>query len=353
MASESYDKAGSSRRAKWLRWLTFLAMPCLCGALVFADEPPKDAAVETKQPAVKKATAKKKEADKGSEKKDEKKEKKKVDAPSGYEDAPEADDAPPLRAAPVAGNAVAVEAMDAADVDVDFDQILEANVDANVANIERQFMPQFTPLMTAELSFINRACDLNLEQRKKIKSVSDRCLKAACRKYAMTQNGMMRGGFAPARQPTIPDPTDLVHRSLARILSETLQPEQKSAYDDEMEKRRAQRKQVSVENLVAIIDERLVLSADQRKQLLESLNKNWQPSWVQSMQMLMNNNQYLPSIPDRFVVSALNDAQKKVWRTIPKTSYMVWGGFGMGQQAGAVDDFPLVEAVAEVDAAAN
>jgi hypothetical protein len=77
------------------------------------------------------------------------------------------------------------------------------------------------------------------------------------------------------------------------------------------------------------------------------LDKNWQASWVQSLEMLINNNQYLPSIPDRYVVSALNETQKKVWRATQKQNFMVWGGFGLGQQVQAVDDFPLVEVEVE------
>jgi hypothetical protein len=153
---------------------------------------------------------------------------------------------------------------------------------------------------------------------------------------------MMRGGFGRV-QRTSQDPTVLLHLALAEVLNKTLQPEQRTAYDNEMALRKAYRQRAAIENVVALIDERLVLTIDQRQKLTESLNKNWQASWVQSIEMLINNNQYLPSIPDQFVVSALNDTQKKVWRAAQKQNFMVWGGFGWGQQVGAVDDFPLVE----------
>lgn len=233
--------------------------------------------------------------------------------------------------------------MEAAEVAVDdFLEIIELNVDANVANIERQFKPQFNWLMTAELSFINRTCNLTLPQRQKIQAAREDCLKAATRKYAMSQNRMMRGGFG-RQLNMVHHPTELLHLALAKPLKQALQSEQWDAYREEMTKRSAYRKHVAVENVVAMIDERLVLTVQQRKKLRELLEKNWQAGWVQSVELLMNGNRNLPNIPDRFVSPALNETQKEVWRAIPKQNYMVWGGFGWGQQVEAVDDFPLVE----------
>jgi len=267
--------------------------------------------------------------------------------PEGYEDVPEAGEPPPPREAIVVD---AVEEQMLEEVFVDPDNILAKNVDANVVDLEKRLTPQFISLMTAELSFINRTCDLKLQQRQKIKAVSDRCLKAAVRKYAMTQNGMMRGGWGGQNQHTMPEPTQLLHQAMSGLLNETLQPDQKKRYDEEMAHRKAIRKRVSVVNVVAIMDEHLVLTIGQRKELTELLDKNWRESWVQSVEMLLNNNQYMPSIPDRFVTPVLNETQKSVWRSAQKQNYMVWGGFGWGQQVAAVDDFPLEDVAAAVEA---
>ena len=42
----------------------------------------------------------------------------------------------------------------------------------------------------------------------------------------------------------------------------------------------------------------------------------------------MNDNNYLPPIPDRDVVPFLNESQVKIWRTIPKYQGF-FGGFGV------------------------
>lgn len=317
-----------------------------------ADVPAADA----KQADVKKVAVKKKAAAKNGEARKqnaaEAEPKQKVKAPAGYEDAPQAR-VKVVRAANAAKfenierllNAMD-DAADADDVGEGFDKLLAAEVDANVVNLEKQFVPQFTLLLTSELSFIHRVCDLNLEQRQKIKAASDRCLAGAARKYAMTQRGMARRRVAG--QPQIPDPTDLLHQALGKVLEETLRPEQQIAYEGEMAKRAAYRRQVAIEMVVSIIDERLVLTTEQRREISASLDKHWQPIWVQSIEMLVNSTQNLPSIPDQFVVPFLNQTQQRVWRTTPKQTYAAFGSFGMGQQVGAVEDFPLQEADTDV-----
>ena len=345
MVTQSRIREGSGGSPARLLWLTLTALPCLCAAFVLADEPPQSKTAPAAKTAPVKKAAEKQADPKPANKKgeQEKKTKKKADAPPGYADALRAGDRPAPRAAAAVDVA---EEVDAVEMDDGF-EVLDLNVQANVANIEKQFLPQFKPLLTAELSFINRVCALNLEQRKQIHAVSEKCIKTAVRKYAMAQNGLMRNGFG-RRLRTMPDPSELLHQALGKTLERILQPAQQAAYHDELAKRRAYRQQVAIENVVAIIDERLVLTIDQRKQLLDSLTKNWKAGWVQSAEMLMNSNQYLPSIPDAFVTSALNDTQKKVWRAAQKQGFSMWGGFAWGQQVAAVDDFPLVEVEVEV-----
>ena len=55
-----------------------------------------------------------------------------------------------------------------------------------------------------------------------------------------------------------------------------------------MEKRTASRKQVVIDNLVAKLDQDLVLTSEQREKLVEALSANWKDSWGQSLEMLMN-----------------------------------------------------------------
>lgn len=314
-------------------------MVCLACAVATSDEPQLK---REAPPEAEKAGATPPEGKQA----DEKEEKEKAKAPAGDEDAPVAGDPRrPLNGPPVM---LVVQPEDVAAVGEEFAQILAAPVGDDVLSVEKQFRPHFTRLVIPELSFINRTCDLNLEQRQKIKAASDKCLDAAVRKYAMAQRGTTAGRTGRTR-PVVLDPNELLHATLATVLKDTLRPDQQAAYDGELTKRAAYRQQVVIDNLIAILDERLSLTLDQRQQLAESLDKNWLSDWVQSLEMLMNTNQYVPSIPDQIVVPALNETQAQVWRSLQKRSFMTFGLGHWGEQAAVLDDFPLVEIEAVIE----
>ena len=67
-------------------------------------------------------------------------------------------------------------------------------------------------------------------------------------------------------------------------------------------------------NVVAALDERLVLTAQQRAKLVQSLSANYQHAWDQLLEELAFSNQNsLPSIRDESIVPLLDDRQKSVW----------------------------------------
>ncbi len=267
-----------------------------------------------------------------------------AEAPPGYEDAAMANEAaPPVE---VRGE-VQAEAPEASSGSL-LDALAEAltdNNDPNVANLEREFLPQFQPLVKAEQAFVQRACGLNKEQRAQIAKAGDECLKAAARKYALAQNQWRngRGVRIVGGQPVLPDPRGLVQQHMAGIVQSKLRPEQAEQYRQECDKRAAHRKDMAVRNLVAELDERLVLTAEQRDKLVESLASHWQDAWAQSIQMLLQSNQYLPSIPDQHVVPFLNEKQKAAWRNIAKQGTVMFGDFDMAPMMVTIEDSDVVE----------
>jgi len=242
------------------------------------------------------------------------KDKKKQEVPQGYEDAKKAD--APAKRANVRAQAKVV--------------------DANVKRLEIQFLPRFKPLANSELAFVIRICKLDATQRKNFIAATDKVLKAAVREYATVQNEMQRGqrrfAIGPlgiGGQPSPPEPSKLIVQGMARVAENNLRPEQIEIYQREISTRNDYRKQVAVRGLVALLDEELILSEDQRKKLVKSLSENWQDAWVQSLQLLMNNrNQYLPNIPNRLLTPILSKTQFTVWQGARKHNQVIWGGFG-------------------------
>jgi len=254
------------------------------------------------------------------------------EVPQGYEDAAVADEARPAVEAQIEEDAGSL-------IDVLVGALAE-DADPNVANLERQFLPQFQPLLKPELAFIRRVCHLNKEQHDQIAKSADQRLRVAVKEYAIAQNNM-RQGRGRFRAQSMPDPRKLVQQQLAKLVKQRLSTEQAEAYQQECDKRNAQRKRAAVLGLVAKLDEELVLTVEQREKLIESLTSNWQDAWVQSLQILIHNTQYLPHIPDQHVVPFLNETQKAVWRGAQKQSMAHGGGFGFAPVQVMIDDAPV------------
>jgi hypothetical protein len=277
------------------------------------------------------------------------------EAPSGYEDAPEAGEAPKAAAE---GGGFGMEEptglvqilKNAIDGNPDGD-ILKIKVDANVLNLEGQFLPQFQQLVKVERSFILRVCQLDKKQQSRIVKASDRCAKVTARKFAFAQNQGMRGGgkFVDVAvwmngAATGTDPRDHLGRELLLSVKELLSPEQKKQYAEENRKRQDHLKRVTVLNLVVLLDKRLVLTAEQREQLIDSLTKNWKPSWAGALQHLSGSDSHMPRIEDKHVVKFLNAKQKTLWKGIQKVSFSSNANFGFNQQGAVIeDDFAMEE----------
>ena len=257
----------------------------------------------------------------------------KAKAPPGYEDAPTANEAAPAASARAEAAPASESLMDT------LVNALTENNDPNVANLERQFLPQFQPLVRAEQAFVQRACGLSKEQRAQIVKAGEECAKAAVRKYALAQNQLRQGrGLRIAGGvPVMPAPRGLVQQQMASIVQSKLRPEQAEQYRQECDKRAANRKDVAVRNLVTSLDECLMLTAEQRDKLMASLTANWQENWSHSTQMLLHGNQFLPNIPDQHVVPFLNEMQTAAWRNIAKRA-VSFGDFDPAPMAVMIDD---------------
>ncbi len=221
-----------------------------------------------------------------------------------------------------------------------------AQLDAQV----QQFIQQFRPLFRAEYYFLRRICDLAPDQRKQVAREGERAVHDAAKKFAELQQKMMQGGWRPGTQ--YPEPQQVLEDVLSKSVTGFLSPAQRARYKEEIDKRIANRKQVALDNLVAKLDSDLVLTALQREKISESLSSHWNDSWSQSMQMLMNIEQFFPNIPDNLVVPFLTENQKKSWQRIPRNQNVFFGFQfgGMQVENDPLDDPELVEARQEAEA---
>ncbi len=202
----------------------------------------------------------------------------------------------------------------------------EAQVDAQAQQWVAQFTQQYRPILSTELNFIRQVCDLTPEQRPKIKATGEASVKEAALKMAELQAGQMRGGFRAQNEQ--PNPQRIIRESIAKVLQETLTPEQIAKYQTEAVQRTALRKRAAIRCVVARLDGTLCLTAEQRDKISQSITAGWQDKWEQWLMLSVYGDQYFPLVPDQHVVSHLDADQKSVWSGLQKVDFGYYGGGG-------------------------
>lgn len=199
-----------------------------------------------------------------------------------------------------------------------------AIVDAvNVDPFQQQFSRQFKGLLKAELFFLNQTCGVTPEQRAKLKTQGEVVLKEVVTKFVELQKKMNQGGFdwnSPA-----PEPRKHIQDSLLNEAKSILSPEQVARYENELARRQEARKRTSVANVVARIDDELILTPEQRVQLTEALTANWKTAETQQMEIFLYGEHYFPNIPEQLVTPALNQKQKDIWKGMSRTGNIFFG----------------------------
>jgi hypothetical protein len=205
--------------------------------------------------------------------------------------------------------------------------------------------------LKVELSFIKRACKLNDEQRKQVIGAGREWLETYLPKFAKTQqdpNGQMvmvnvgPGNFAQQRRSK--KNKQELPELIGAAIGDKLTDEQKKLYQDECEKREAFRRQAIVENIVAIVDDRLRLDAAQREAIAKSLVEHWGEFTPPPLEMFANMssfNEYMPQLPANCITPHLNENQMREWRR--SQSVTMSFGFGVSFDTNVIEDIDLNE----------
>ncbi len=200
---------------------------------------------------------------------------------------------------------------------------MRAIEDQNIRNLEVQYRPQFRQLLYGELAFLRRACKPDGKSFAAVAKAAPAGLEAPLREYIVT-HFMPRQGI-PQGGANAPDPRSAMQKLLLPLVKEKLGPEKAQLYLQECDKRTEVRKHAVVVSLVAMLDERLVLTARQRAKLVKSLTANYENSWDQFVEMFGIGGQVLPTIREESIAPLLDDQQKNVWGQATKQSG-IYGG---------------------------
>jgi hypothetical protein len=180
------------------------------------------------------------------------------------------------------------------------------------------------PAMWNELELIRQVCDLTPEQRPEVKAAADVAVKEAAKAIVQPQLApRAANAIAVIRsQPTYGH--QVIHDTLADSLKTILNEEQWKRYEQEDVARTAARKKTAILGTVALLDNAVFLSPEQREKICDALDKNWQREWEQWIMMHQYNGQYFPQVPDQHVVPHLTAEQKVVWGGMQKIMISGW-----------------------------
>lgn len=178
----------------------------------------------------------------------------------------------------------------------------------------------FRSLFLVELRFIRVSSGASEEQARRIARAAQTPLRASVSEFVdkelkQKKDRQSSPGFDATQA------CRSVQDAVSAIARAQLSPEQWARYRDQVEKRRAHRKQVALRGMLARLEQKLRLTAEQRDKLGESLSAHWDPSWENAV-VLVGTTTNFPAIPDPLILPVLTEMQKAMWKAIEKGS---WG----------------------------
>lgn len=213
--------------------------------------------------------------------------------------------------------------------------------DAEIRQQESQLLPQFRQLMCVELACLRRICQVDAKSLVEIVKATKSGFAALVHKYALSQARQRRGVLVSASDAA--DPRADFQGLLLPLVEAKLGAEQAQRYREECEQRAQQRRRAVVLNLVAALDEHLVLSAEQREKMIQALSADYQPGWEQFLQMFSYNTEYLPGVRSDLVIPHLDERQKNIWHQVPKIGVGSYVGLHIITMAGGVESPEIQE----------
>jgi hypothetical protein len=206
---------------------------------------------------------------------------------------------------------------------------------ANIENLVQQYMRQARPIVRAELIFVRKVCELDMERFRRINHDVEAEFQDLARKFVEAQQEGTERVVGKVQKGRLVDGLALLRAGLASVMKRDLTAEQYAHYRAEVEKRDAHRKQSAICFLVDAIDRDLFLTDTQRLKLIESISSHWEESWSLSLEYVLYGNAFYPLGIDAFVTPFLDATQKKIWQGTQRIGRI--GGIG-GVLGGFMND---------------
>jgi hypothetical protein len=203
----------------------------------------------------------------------------------------------------------------------------------------------FRPLINIELSFVKRVCEPTDEQMDKIVAAAKEAHKAMA--SVVTPQGaamaIRAGGImmfmGPEGERMTVNPYHRVREDVAKLLEPLVAPEQYAKYVEEAKLRDEYERDAAIGIVLDMIDARLVLSAEQRKEIGQKLMNDWKEVDLQWLQNYRNNPQYMPVMPDELILPTLTEAQRKLWTAATRQKVTMFANLGQDSAFGFTEEW--------------
>lgn len=178
----------------------------------------------------------------------------------------------------------------------------------------RQIESQYRQFIPAQLELARSTCgSLPAGVRRQVAAAADGPLKAWAVDLAHRHMGAAPNPAKPSA-----DPLAIIHEAVAAALAPHVPADELAAFRREHAATVARRGRVARLQIVAKLDQRLVLSAGQRKAIMTDLEKHWQPDWLIELydnggHTHMDGGGPAADFADRCIAPHLDATQRAAW----------------------------------------
>jgi hypothetical protein len=183
------------------------------------------------------------------------------------------------------------------------------------------------PLINVELSFVKRVCEPTDEQMAAIIAAARNAHQAMGNiidNPRVNRNVFDRSNevfLGPNQERLSANPYIWVRRDVERFLKPLVSAEQYARYIEELDAREKYEREAAIAILLELLDDKLHLSQDQQAKLHEEFLFGTNFPDLNSMNLYIQNPQYLPNLNGYAVEPILNNSQKLIWKSLSQTHF--------------------------------
>lgn len=201
-------------------------------------------------------------------------------------------------------------------------------------------LDEFREMLKPDLVFLRRVCDLSDFEFQTISQSADARLREITQQFVEEQNSESDDPTSDSEVKTLPQ---RIQEAVAQVAECQLTVEQWERYSDELRKRSEHRKRVAILNLVARLDQDLLLSSSQRGQFTKLLEARWDAAWGQSLALLTDDSNFMPELPQEEVDRILSPTQRVAMAALQYEHEPGLWGDGAADWVFAVEEEVLME----------